>query len=94
MLHKMAFDLLATPASSLACERQFSIAGHVLNEERWQTKADYAEAYQLLKNWFQNKLISNSEVRATVRADNDDSGDNIDSELLSEYSGNSLQNSL
>ncbi|TKA54703.1 hypothetical protein B0A49_13065 [Cryomyces minteri] len=53
----MAFDLLATPASSAADERQFSKAGHVLNEERFNTLDDLAEAYQCLKSWYEQDLV-------------------------------------
>ena len=52
VLRHMAFDLLATPASSSADERIFSQAGHVLDEERFNTKDDLAEAQQCLKSIF------------------------------------------
>jgi hypothetical protein len=50
VLRHMAFDLLAAPASSSADERQFSQAGHVLDEDHYNTKDDLAEAYQCLKS--------------------------------------------
>jgi hypothetical protein len=46
----MAFDHLAAPASSSADERQFSKAGHKLDEDHYNTKADLAEAEQLTKS--------------------------------------------
>jgi hypothetical protein len=52
VLRHMAFDLLATPASSSADERIFSQAGHVLDEEHFNTKDDLAEAQQCLKSIF------------------------------------------
>ena len=52
VLKHMAFDLLATPASSSADERIFSQAGHVLDEEHFNTKDDLAEAQQCLKSIF------------------------------------------
>ena len=50
VLHHLALDLLAAPASSSADERQFSMAGHVLDEDHWQTLDDLAEAYQCVKS--------------------------------------------
>lgn len=44
----LAFDLLAAPASSSADERVFSEAGHVLDDEHFNTLDDLAESYQLL----------------------------------------------
>jgi hypothetical protein len=38
----MAFDLLATPASSAADKLIFSLMGLVLNEERFNTNDDLA----------------------------------------------------
>lgn len=40
----MAMDLLAAPANSAADERTFSKAGQVLNESRYNTLVDLAEA--------------------------------------------------
>ena len=56
VLKHMAFDLLAAPASSAAAERQFSMAGHVLNEERFHTQEDLAEAFQCLKSAVQQGI--------------------------------------
>lgn len=53
----MAFDLLAAPASSSADKRQFSLAGHVVSEERWHTGDEVAEACHLLMNWFAQGLL-------------------------------------
>jgi hypothetical protein len=50
VLRHMAFDLLAAPASSSADERQFSKAGHVLDDEHFNTKDDLAESQQLVKS--------------------------------------------
>jgi hypothetical protein len=49
VLSQLAFNLLATPAMSTECERAFSKAGHVLNENRPRKKADYAEGNQCLR---------------------------------------------
>ena len=57
ILRHMAMDLLATPASSSADERTFSKAGQVLEEGRYNTLADLAEANQCLKNWCDEGLI-------------------------------------
>ena len=90
MLSRLAFDLLATPASSSACEREFSLAGHVLDNERWQTKTDYAQSHQLLRNWFKNDLVLERHTKEAVRAQDDNaSGDDMDSELPSSYEGSS-----
>lgn len=50
VLKHMAFDHLAAPASSSADERQFSKAGHKLDEDHYNTKDDLAEAEQLTKS--------------------------------------------
>ena len=60
VLRHMAFDLLATPASSTADERAFSKAGQTVNLERYNTKDDLAEANQCLKSWIDEGLIYNS----------------------------------
>ena len=57
ILRHMAFDLLAAPASSAADERTFSIASHSLNEERYNTLADLAEATQCCRSWCTEGLI-------------------------------------
>jgi hypothetical protein len=57
ILRHMAMDLLATPASSSADERTFSKAGEVLDESRYNTLADLAEANQCLKSWTDEGLI-------------------------------------
>jgi hypothetical protein len=56
VLKHMAFDLLAAPASSSADERQFSMAGHVLDEEHFNTLDDLAEAYQCLKSAYSENI--------------------------------------
>ena len=50
-------DLLGTPASSSADERTFSKAGQVLEEGRYNTLADLAEANRCLKSWCEERLI-------------------------------------
>jgi hypothetical protein len=75
ILRHMAFDLLAAPSSSAAAERQFSIAGHVLNEDRYLTKADLAEANQCLKNWFQEGLIPTAVVTAAAAIGDENESD-------------------
>ena len=57
ILHHMAFDHLAALASSSADERQFSMAGNSLNEERYHTIDDLAEATQSLKSWHSQGLL-------------------------------------
>ena len=57
ILRHMAMDLLAAPASSAADERTFSKAGQVLNESRYNTLADLAEANQCCKSWCSEGLI-------------------------------------
>lgn len=73
ILRHMALDLLAAPSSSAAAERQFSLAGHVLNEDRYQTLTDLAEANQCLKNWYLQDLVKPSSAKAVVKDDDDDS---------------------
>ena len=53
----MAFDLLGAPASSSADERTFSKAGHSLNNERFNTLDDLAEAVQCPKSWMDEGII-------------------------------------
>ena len=57
ILRHMAFDLLATPASSTADERTFSKAGHTINNERFNTKDDLAEANQCMRSWIEEGVI-------------------------------------
>ena len=57
ILRHMAMDLLGAPASSSADERTFSKAGEVLDESRYNTLADLAEANQCLKSWSSEELI-------------------------------------
>jgi hypothetical protein len=52
ILSLMAFDHLAAPASSAACERTFSLAGNIIGGERWHMQDDLAEAIQCLKSWY------------------------------------------
>jgi hypothetical protein len=44
MLKHLAFTYLTAPSSSATNERQISIAGNVVNEERLHTQAKLAEA--------------------------------------------------
>jgi hypothetical protein len=69
VLRHMAFDLLAAPASSAAAERQFSIAGHVLNDERSSTQAELAQANQCLRNWFQQELVRTGDIEASTSSE-------------------------
>ena len=57
ILRHMAFDLLGAPASSSADERTFSKAGRSLNEERFNTLDDLAEAVQCPKSWMDEGII-------------------------------------
>ncbi|TKA81632.1 hypothetical protein B0A49_01266, partial [Cryomyces minteri] len=56
-LSRLAFDLLSVPAMSSECERLFSKAGQVLNEDTPRTKEDFAESRECLKSWLQHQLI-------------------------------------
>lgn len=57
ILKHLAFDLLATPASTAADERLFSMAGNVVNEHRPHTQAELAQAVQCLRSWHQAGLV-------------------------------------
>jgi hypothetical protein len=57
VLKHLAFALLATPASTSAIERIFSIAGNVVNQERPHTKQPTAQAVQCLRSWHSEGLI-------------------------------------
>ena len=50
ILRHMAFDHLAAPANGTADEREFSMAGSVLDEEHWHTLDELAQAQQCLKS--------------------------------------------
>lgn len=68
VLCHMAYDLFAAPASTAADERQFSMAGHVLDEEHWNTKDDLAEAHQCLKSAFAEQIdVFLSDCQYTIR---------------------------
>lgn len=56
VLRHLAFGIFACPANSAADERTFSMAGNVLNEARYNTQAELAEAYQGLRSWFAQEL--------------------------------------
>ena len=62
-LSRMAFDLLAAPASSAADDRLFDKAQHALNEDRPNTLDDLAESTQCLKNWFEQGLLDSLSLR-------------------------------
>jgi hypothetical protein len=69
VLRHLAFDLLAAPASSSADEREFSCAGHVLDEEHWHTKDDLAESQQCLRSAFKEGIdVSLGEQRLLTQA--------------------------
>jgi len=57
ILRHMAFDLLATPASSSADERTFSQADWSVNSERYNTEAAFVEKNQCMKSWIAERLI-------------------------------------
>ena len=57
VLSTLAFDLLAIPCTSAECERSFSKAGHVLDEDRPRTQADLAEGTQCLRAWISAGLV-------------------------------------
>jgi hypothetical protein len=57
VLRDLTFTYLAAPASTVANERLFSIAGNVVNEERPHTQAKLAEAVRCLRSWHHEQLI-------------------------------------
>lgn len=50
VLRRLAFTLLAAPASTASVVRLFSMAGNVINQQRPHTKEDLAEAVQCLRS--------------------------------------------
>jgi hypothetical protein len=57
ILRHLAFSLLAAPASTAACERLFSCAGNVVDEQRPHTQQQLAQAVQCVRSWEQQGLI-------------------------------------
>jgi hypothetical protein len=57
ILSRIAFDLLAAPATSAADERAFSEADDTINYERPRLHEDTAEATQCLRSWILSDLV-------------------------------------
>ena len=49
--------MFATPASSAADERSFSMADHTVNQERPRTLVELANINMTLKSWYDEDLI-------------------------------------
>lgn len=77
ILSKIARDILAIPASTVASEASFSASGRVVNEYRTRLKPDLIEALVCLKDW----------ERAEKRKQDDDQEKMLDEEikLVTEY---------
>ena len=58
ILSQMAFDLFSIPAMSSECERQFSKAGQLLNNERPRLSAECGEGQLLIKSWIGSGIIT------------------------------------
>ncbi|KAI7214122.1 hypothetical protein KC343_g1018 [Hortaea werneckii] len=52
LLRHLAFEFFAIPASAVANERTFSIAGNAVGNDRPRTLYELAEAQQLLRSWY------------------------------------------
>lgn len=56
-LSHIAFDLLAAPAMSSECKREFLKGGRVLSYDRLRTQGDLAEATECLRSWIHAGLV-------------------------------------
>jgi hypothetical protein len=66
-LQQQAFDLLSIPAMSAEVERVFSSAKRLIPPDRNRLSDGTIELLQLLKNWWENKLITTTIAPPTVR---------------------------
>jgi hypothetical protein len=68
----MAYDLFAMPAMSSECERAFSSAKKLINEQRYSLKTDIIEADQCIKSWLKNGIANGQAIFSTIAATTDD----------------------
>jgi hypothetical protein len=54
----IAYDLFVMPAMSSECERAFSSAKKLINEQRYSLKTDIIEADQCIKSWLKNGIAN------------------------------------
>jgi hypothetical protein len=68
----MAYDLFAMPAMSSECERAFSSAKKLINEQRYSLKTNIIEADQCIKSWLKNGIANGHAIFSTIAAITDD----------------------
>jgi hypothetical protein len=68
----MAYDLFAMPVMSSECERAFSSAKKLMNEQRYNLKTDIIEADQCIKSWLKNGIANGQAIFVTIAAAIDD----------------------
>uniref|UniRef100_A0A803MZP9 BED-type domain-containing protein n=1 Tax=Chenopodium quinoa TaxID=63459 RepID=A0A803MZP9_CHEQI len=74
-LQKIAKDILAIPASTVASESAFSMGGRVISPHRSRLHANTVEALMCLQNWIQGEYsglaLENAQACATILEDED-----------------------
>lgn len=60
-LQKIAKDILAIPASTVASESAFSMGGRVVSQHRSRLHGNIIEALMCMQNWLQGEYSGKSE---------------------------------
>jgi formiminotetrahydrofolate cyclodeaminase len=70
------------PAISSECERAFSAAKKLINEQRYNLKTDIIEADQCIKSWLKNGIANGRAIFNTIAAALNDEDDEIVNKLI------------
>jgi hypothetical protein len=73
----MAYDVFSMPAMSSECERAFSAAKKLINEQRYNLKTDIIEADQCIKSWLKNGIADGRAIFNTIAVALNDEDDEI-----------------
>jgi hypothetical protein len=80
----MAYNVFSMPAMSSECERAFSAAKKLINEQRYNLKTDIIEADQCIKSWLKNGIADGRAIFNTIAvALNDEDDEIIDNKSFS-----------